>query len=189
MNIPTPHSPSLPRALAVLALIATSALTPARAQSAAPSPAPATTACPISVTEARFTRFATPQPVPSPDATTHDKAYGSLHVEYRNSTDKPVRSFEFSVKLAPEKSFRPPLLRIPDDLTHFTQGAPLAANDASHADYSVQTNVRDLVFLRLDKVTFADDSTWTSASPGVCIYRPKAEVVPAHPVETSAPQN
>ena len=185
MNIPTPHSPSLAATLLIATAILL-AMTPARAQSAAPAPAPA--ACPISITQARFTRFEKPQPVPSPDATTHDKAYGSLHVEYRNSTDKPIRSFEFSVKLAPEKSFRPPLLRIPDDLSHFTQGAPLAANDASHADYSIQANARDLIFLRLDKVTFADDSTWTPASPGVCIYRPKAEVVPAHPVETSAPQ-
>jgi hypothetical protein len=176
--------------LPVLAFALVAAAIPGRAQSAVPAPtpdpAPAGSACPVTVTAAQFTRYPTPQPVPAPGATTRDKAYGSLHVEYRNASGKPVRSFDFSAKLAPEKSFRPPLLRIPEDLTHFTQGAPLSANDASHADYPVQANVRDLIWLRLDRVTFADGSSWTPASPSVCIYRPAAKVEPAHPVQTSA---
>lgn len=191
MDTRTPRSRSLVAAsLAAIVVITTiAAFIPARAQSSAPPDAAPATACPVIITDAHFTRFAKPQPVPAPNATTEDKAYGSLHVEYRNASGKPVRSFDFSVKLAPEKSFRPPLLRIPDDLSHFSQAAPLAATDASHADYSVQVNARDLIFLRLDKVTFADGSTWTSATPGACIYRSKAAVVPAHPVQTSAAEN
>jgi hypothetical protein len=151
------------------------------------SPAASST-CPVTVTSANFKRFATPQPVPAPGASTSDRSYGSLHLEYRNTSDKPVQSFDFSAKLAAEKSFRPPLLRIPEDLSHFTQAAPLGATDASHADYPIQVNARDLIWLRLDKVTFADGSSWTPAPAGLCTYRPAAKVEPAHPVQTSAPQ-
>ncbi len=124
MDTRTPRSRSLVAAsLAAIVVITTiAAFIPARAQSSAPPDAAPATACPVIITDAHFTRFAKPQPVPAPNATTEDKAYGSLHVEYRNASGKPVRSFDFSVKLAPEKSFRPPLLRIPDDLVALLSG-------------------------------------------------------------------
>lgn len=186
----------------VLTLVLLAASFPASAQAAPPpsvigtdsvgpvpdsSPPATSPTCPVAVTSANFKRFATPQPVPAPDASTRDKSYGSLHLEYRNASGKPVRSFDFSAKLAPEKSFRPPLLRIPEDLSHFTQAAPLGADDTSHADYPVQVDARDLIWLRLDRVTFADGTSWTPASAGLCTYRPAAKVEPAHPVQTSAP--
>jgi hypothetical protein len=48
--------------------------------------------CPVEFTSAAYHRHATPQPMPDPNATTQDKAYGTLEFAYRNAAGKPVSS-------------------------------------------------------------------------------------------------
>jgi hypothetical protein len=179
MRFPTPF-----RVVAVCTVFITASLT-AIAQAAQPSP----DTCPVVVTSATFTRHE-PLPVPDPNATTADKSYGTLEFRYHNQSGKAVRSFSVSARFSPHSGVQPPLLKTPENVEHYLQGAPLAANDSSSAHYEVQSQVRSLLWLRLDKVVYQDGSSWSlpsSAQPGQCTYRPEAKVVPAHPVPTSAP--
>jgi hypothetical protein len=172
------------RLVAAVSLFTTSSLF-ASAQTSTPPSEP----CPVVVTSATFTRHA-PLPVPDPNATTADKSYGTLEFHYRNESGKPVRSFSVSARFSPHSSVQPPLLRTPENVERYLQGAPLAVNDSSSAHYEVQSQVKSLLWLRLDKVVYQDGSSWSlpsSSPPGQCTYRPPAKVVPAHPVPTSAP--
>jgi hypothetical protein len=149
---------------------------------AAPPPS-----CPVVVTSATFTRHA-PLPVPDPNATTADKSYGTLEFHYRNQSGEPIRSFTVSARFLPPSAVQPPLLKTPENVERYLQGSPLAADDSSSAHYEVQSQVKSLLWLRLDKVVYQDGSSWTpppSAPPGQCTYRPEAKVIPAHPVPTS----
>jgi hypothetical protein len=159
---------------------------PSQGQSPAASPM---AACPVQISSASFARHATPLPVPDPNATTADKAYGTLEFRYRNGSGKPVRSFSVSARFSPPSGVQPPLLKTPEDVQHYLQGDPLAPNDASSARYEVRLNVNALLWLRLDKVVYQDGSSWApspSAPPDQCTYRPEAKLIPAHPVHTSA---
>lgn len=156
---------------------------------AAQAAQPSNDSCPIAVTTATFTHHE-PLPVPDPNATTADKSFGTLEFHYRNLSGKDIRSFSVSARFVPRSGVQPPLLKTPESVEHYLQGAPLAANDASSAHYEVQSQVKSLLWLRLDKVVYQDGSSWSapsSAIPGQCTYRPEAKVVPAHPVPTSAP--
>jgi hypothetical protein len=145
--------------------------------------------CPVQITSANFASHA-PLPVPDPNATTADKSYGTLEFHYRNQSGKAIRSFSVSARFVPRSGVQPPLLKRPENVEHYLQGAPLAANDSSSARYEVQTAVRSLLWLRLDKVVYQDGSSWelpSTPADGQCTYRPEAKVVPAHPVPTSEP--
>jgi hypothetical protein len=159
------------------ALLAASALD-ALAQSTAPTPA-----CPVEITSATYTRHAKPLPVPDPNATTSEKAYGTLEFHYRNATDKPVRAFHVAAMFTPAPGVHPPLLdRRARQPQHYTQSDPLAVHDASSAKYEVEQNAGGLAWLRLDKVEYQDGSLWNLA-PGdrtdQCTYRPPAKVMQA----------
>jgi hypothetical protein len=173
--------------LGLLALFALALAPPAAVAQANPPQQ----ACPVNITSATFTRHA-PLPVPDPNATTADKSFGTLEFHYRNASGKPVRSFDVSARFSPRSGVQPPLLKTPENVEHYTQGAPLAVDDASNAHYEVQKNVRALLWLQLDKVEFQDGSSWTLPSPAVpgqCTYQPDAKLVPAHPVPASTPLN
>lgn len=179
------HFPTPIRLLALSTFVAGASIL------AAAQTTPSSDPCPVVVTAATFTRHE-PLPVPDPNATTADKSYGTLEFHYRNQSGKPIRSFSVSARFSPRSAVQPPLLKTPENVEHYLQGLPLAANDSSSAHYEVQSQAKSLLWLRLDKVVYQDGSSWSlpsSAPPGQCTYRPEAKVVPAHPVPTSATAN
>jgi hypothetical protein len=139
--------------------------------------------CPVEFTSAAYHRHATPQPMPDPNATTQDKAYGTLEFAYRNAAGKPVSSFHVAAEFASPAAVKPPLLKNdPRSTMHFIQGDPLPIGDASHASYEISRDVTGLTWLRLDSVEFQDGSTWDrskGAAEGQCTFYPKAALVPA----------
>jgi hypothetical protein len=66
--------------LSMLPLAAQSQPDQSQSDQAAPS-----AGCPVEFTSAAYHRHATPQPMPDPNATTQDKAYGTLEFAYRNA--------------------------------------------------------------------------------------------------------
>jgi hypothetical protein len=136
------------------------------------------TSCPVEITGADYMRHPTPLPVPDPNATTRERAYGTLDFRYRNTTDKPVRAFHVSARFATREAVRPPLLKTPtDDLVqHYTQGDPLDANSNGSASEEVRVDATTLQWLRLDSVEYQDGSQWTPPQGSdACTYRPPAK--------------
>jgi hypothetical protein len=150
----------------------------AQADQTVPSPG-----CPVEFTSAAYHRHATPQPMPDPNATTQDKAYGTLEFAYRNAAGKSVSSFHVAAEFASPAAVKPPLLKNdPQSTMYFVQGDPLATGDASHASYEISRDVTRLTWLRLDSVQFQDGSMWDRAKgapEGQCTFYPKAALIPA----------
>jgi hypothetical protein len=163
----------------LLSFLSCAALAAIAIPALAQSSATAAPSCPVEITSATYMRHAKPLPVPDPNATTRQKAYGTLDFHYRNATDKPVRAFHVSAMFTPQPGFHPPLWdRRAAQPQHYTQSDPLAAHDASSAHYEVQQNASGLSWLRLDKVEYQDGSTW-NLTPGdrtdQCTYHPPAK--------------
>ena len=139
--------------------------------------------CPVEFTSAAYHRHATPQPMPDPNATTQDRAYGTLEFAYRNASGGAIRGFHVAAEFASPAAVKPPLLKNdPQNTMRFIQGDPLAVGDASHASYEISRDVTGLNWLRLDRVEFQDGSVWDRAKgvpEGQCTLYPKAALVPA----------